>query len=494
MIDEITFLVSYLSVILVKVSYKIKGDHMKNNDLMKTILQNILQYADIGIHVIDKNGKNILYNDVMAKLEGLEKHTVINKQLLDIFPTLNEDTSTLLNVLKTGRPIINKAQTYLNYKGQKITTVNTTIPLIDNGEKLGALEIAKNVTQIKELSEKLIDLKNELSKGQESINNYIKKHYTFKDIIGTNNKIRKAIEIARRASNSSSNVLIYGETGTGKELFAQSIHFEGIRKNKPFIAQNCAAIPESLLEGILFGTEKGGFTGAKDRPGLFEQANGGTLLLDEINSMGLSLQAKLLRVLQEEYIRRVGGIKDIPVDVRIIATTNEDPYEAVERGRLRKDLFYRLNVIYIHLPLLKERKDDFFLLVDYFIKKYNEKLKKDVWMLSDDVMKKFKEYDWPGNVRELENVIEAAMNYILPEEHVLTMQHFPSHICHFSNKVKIYKEINMEKSLPEVLSTVEKKLIVKALKEENNNITRTAKKLGIKRQALQYKLRKYDIF
>lgn len=466
---------------------------MKNNELLKMILQNILQYADVGIHVIDNNGKNIMYNDVMAKLEGLEKHAVVNKQLLDIFPSLNDNTSTLLNVLKTGRPIINKTQTYLNYKGQKITTVNTTIPLINDNEKLGALEIAKNVTEIKELSEKLIDLKSELSKGKGSINNISKNSYTFKDIIGVSSKVKKAIEIARRASNSSSNVLIYGETGTGKELFAQSIHFEGIRSNKPFIAQNCAAIPESLLEGILFCTERGGFTGAKDRPGLFEQANGGTLLLDEINSMGLSLQAKLLRVLQEEYVRRVGGVKDIPVDVRIIATTNEDPYEAVESGRLRRDLFYRLNVIYVHIPQLKERKGDFPLLTDYFIKKYNKKLYKDVWMLSDNVMIKFKAYDWPGNVRELENVIEAAMNYILPEEHVLMMQHFPSHICQISNNIKIYKEINMEKSLPEVVSTVEKKLIVKALKEENNNISRTAKKLGIKRQALQYKLKKYGL-
>ena len=323
---------------------------MKKKDYNEIILQNILQHGDIGIHAIDNNKKTIVYNGAMSKLEGLKEETVINRDLLEIFPSLDEESSTLINVMRTGQSIINRTQTYLNLKGQKIVTVNSTLPLIHKGKIVGALEIAKNVTHIKKLSDQLIDLQNELNINNKEKQNKTIKKYKFKDIIGNNKKLKKAIEVGRRGSKSTSSVLIYGETGSGKELFAQSIHYDGPRKNKPFIAQNCAAIPDSLLEGILFGTEKGGFTGAVDRPGIFEQANGGTLMLDEINSMTLSLQAKLLRVLQEGYIRRVGGIKDIPIDVKIIATTNEDPVESVKKGALRKDLYYRLNVIYIAIP------------------------------------------------------------------------------------------------------------------------------------------------
>ena len=203
------------------------------------------------------------------------------------------------------------------------------MPIFIKDKVVGALEIAKDITYVKELSEKLMDLQNELNISAQANKHSNKKKikkYSFIDIIGEDEKILELKEIAKRASNTSSSVLIYGETGTGKELFAQSIHYGGNRKDKPFIAQNCAAIPETLLEGILFGTEKGGFTGAVAREGIFEQADGGTLLLDEINSMSEALQSKLLRVLQEGYIRRIGGLKDIPIDVRIIATTNEDPF------------------------------------------------------------------------------------------------------------------------------------------------------------------------
>ncbi|RKD34635.1 sigma-54 interaction domain-containing protein [Thermohalobacter berrensis] len=468
---------------------------MKKEILDNLILQKILQYIDEGIHVIDKNGKTIIYNDNMAQLEGLEKAQVINKKLLDIFPSLDEETSTLFTVMKTGRPILNRNQTYLNYKGEKITTVNTTIPIFYSGERIGALEIAKDVTKIKKLSEQLVDLQLELTeKGDNNKNRQTIPKYTFDNIIGNSREIKNAINLARQATKTSSTVLIYGETGTGKELFAQSIHYCGIRKNKPFIAQNCAALPESLLESILFGTIKGSFTGATDKPGLFEQANGGTLLLDEINSMGLTLQTKLLRVLQEGYIRRIGGLKDIPIDVRVIATTNEDPLQAVKKGNLRRDLYYRLNVISIKVPSLRERKEDIGLLCDYFISKYNKRLGKNVWMLSQDVQDNFKRYSWPGNVRELENMIEGAINLIQDDEHVLKKEHFPTFINgENENQIDVSKEINFNNSLPDVISNIEKKLILKALKDTNYNITKAAKLLKIKRQTLQHKIKKYNL-
>ncbi len=467
---------------------------MNEKILEEILLQNILQHADVGIHVINEDKKTIVYNENMANLEGLDKKDVLNKDLLKVFPNLDANSSRLIRVLETGEPIENSTQTYLNYKGKSITTINTTIPLKYKGEIIGALEVAKNITNVKELSDQLMDLQIELSNGNDKKHNGVK-HYRFKDIIGNNKEFMKAIDIGRKASKTSSSVLIYGETGSGKELFAQSIHYEGIRRNKPFIAQNCAAIPDTLLEGILFGTEEGGFTGAVSRPGIFEQADGGTLLLDEINSMPLTLQAKLLRVLQEGYIRRVGGIKDIPVDARIIATTNEKPQDSIKKGTLRKDLFYRLNVVYISIPPLRDRCDDIPILCNYFIEKYNKELFKDVWMISDEVLELFNKYSWPGNVRELENAIESSMNYIPNDERVLKKEDFIAcdHIFKDKKDSNIYEIINLNQPLPNFLGNIEKNIIQKELKENDYNITRTAEKIGIKRQTLQHKIKKYRL-
>ena len=417
----------------------------------------------------------------------------MNKDLLKVFPSLNENTSTLIKVLTTKEPIVDETQTYINYKGEKIVSINSTIPLFYKDEIVGALEIAKNITYLKRLSDKLMDLQHELKNTKKRKNNRIK-NYTFDDIIGNNEKMINAIEIAKRASNSPSSVLIYGETGTGKELFAQSIHTGGIRRDKPFIAQNCAAIPEALLEGILFGTEKGGFTGAVEREGIFQQADGGTLLLDEINSMSLGLQAKLLRVLQEGYIRRIGGLKDIPIDVRIIATTNEEPLESIKNGTLRKDLFYRLNVVYLRIPPLRERKDDIILLCNHFIKKFNIMLGKNIVGVEDHVLEAFYQYSWPGNVRELENAIEGAMNYAPYDRRYLTKEDFIScpHIMKDEDSV-ILDEKYIDRPLPDYLDMIEKDIIVKALENSKNNISKAAKKLGIKRQTLQHKLKKYGL-
>ncbi|WP_352418492.1 sigma 54-interacting transcriptional regulator [Proteiniborus sp.] len=467
---------------------------MRSHEFEKLLLQKILHHIDVGIHVIDSDGKTILYNEAMAKLEGIEKEKVINRQLLEIFPSLNEHTSTLLSVVNTGQKIFDRTQTYLNYKGEKITTVNTTIPIKKDKTILGALEIARNVTNIQKLSEQLVDLQMELIGEKEKEISIIGNKYNFEDLIGHNESFIRSVDIARKAKDSSSSVLIYGETGSGKELFAQSIHYDGSRRNKPFIGQNCAALPESLLEGILFGTVRGGFTGALDRPGLFEQANGGTILLDEINSMGLSLQAKLLRVLQEGYIRRVGGLKDIPIDVRIIATTNEEPVESMNKGTLRKDLYYRLNVISIKVPPLRERRDDIKLLCAHFIKRYNEVLNRDVWVISQDMMLAFMKHSWPGNVRELENLIEGAMNLISKDEHVLKLEHFYGFTPNFMENEPNYNDvIHSRNPLPDIIDTVERRLIQESLNESGYNISEAARILGVKRQTLQHKIKKHRI-
>lgn len=466
---------------------------MTMNLIYKSIIDAILRNIDIGIHVVDDAGKTIIYNQAMADLEGLDINEVMGKSILDIFPSLTPETSTLLTVLKTGKPIYNRYQTYLNNKGKQIKTLNSTIPIMIALGKHGALEIAKNITKEKELSDKLVYLQQELA--SKDIDDKNLKGYTFRNLIGEDEKFLSTIEIARKAAMSSSTVLIFGETGTGKELFAQSIHNESSRKHKPLIAQNCAALPESLLEGILFGTVKGSFTGAINRPGLFEQANGGTLLLDEINSMGHQLQAKLLRVLQEGYVRRVGGLSDIPTDVRILATTNEDPLKLVNKGILRKDLYYRLNVITVNIPSLSERKTDIPLLIDHFIKKFNSILQKDVWYVSNEVREAFVHYSWPGNVRELENVIESAINminggHIIKSEHISPDMH---ERLFKSDKNKYSLNFSEEQPLDRILAEVERSLILEALQESGNNISKSSEKLGIKRQTLQHKLKKYGI-
>ena len=341
------------------------------------------------------------------------------------------------------------------------------------------------------MSETILELQKEINTPNRRIKKI--KKYTFENIYGKDLEFSASLSIARKAAKTTASVFIYGETGTGKELIAQSIHYEGPRKAMPFLAQNCAALPESLLEGILFGTSKGGFTGAIDRPGLFEQANGGTLLLDEINSMPYELQAKLLRVLQEGYIRRVGGMKDIPIDVRIIATTNEQPSLLVDKGILRKDLYYRLNIIPINVPPLRARKVDIVPLSERFIKKYNEIYEKEVWLISDKAKEKLINYSWPGNVRELENTIMAALSMI-DDEHVINENNILLPETDNSFVGATAKQIDIsKKNLNQILEEIEMSLIMDSLKRNSLNISKAANELGIKRQTLQHKIKKYKI-
>ena len=466
-----------------------------DNNLCRIILDVLLRYIDEGIHVIDRDGKTVVYNEAMEKLEGLSKEEVLCKKLLDVFPSLNENTSTLVSALEGEKPIIDRYQTYLNKGGYPITTLNSTIPLFDGSDVIGSLEISKDLSGLKSLYEKISMLQQELNKDMKPEVTNRKKMYTFSDLLGCSSEFIHAVSISKGAALSSSTVLIYGETGSGKELIAQSIHSEGKRKDKPFIAQNCAAIPEGLLEGILFGTIRGSFTGAVNRPGLFEQANGGTLLLDEINSMDKNLQPKLLRVLQEGCLRRVGGLNDIPVDVRVIATTNMEPQKAVEEGFLRKDLYYRLSVVNVNIPPLRERKDDIPLLVKHFIGEFNCVFSKNVWYVSDEVEKAMLNYSWPGNVRELRNYIESAMNSI-SSGHILGRENFSATSLHsiFDNaEYKFTYNIQSGAGLESSIYSIEKKIISDTLRDCNGNISKCARTLNIKRQTLQHKIKKYNI-
>ena len=304
-------------------------------------------------------------------------------------------------------------------------------------------------------------------------------------IITQNKKMKEILDQAKRIADSDASVLITGESGTGKELLARFIHINSNRSSKPFIAINCSALPETLLESELFGFEKGAFTGAiSQKKGKFELADGGTILLDEITEIPLQLQSKLLRVIQEKEIDRIGGKYSIPVDIRIISTSNRDIEIEVEKGNFREDLFYRINVIPFHIPPLRERKEDIPLLVRYFIKKYNEKNRRNIKGITDDAINRLIEWPWKGNIRELQNVIERAI--LLSKTDIIS-----SNDIYMSNRPQSFRRFEDSYLSTLNLKEMEKKVILRALDKTNGNRTHAAEILGISVRTLRNKLNEY---
>jgi len=318
-----------------------------------------------------------------------------------------------------------------------------------------------------------------------------KKYYKMKEVICKSNVMIDVVARVRKIATSDANVLIYGETGTGKEMIARNIHFCSHRKNKPFIALDCIALPPTLLESELFGFEKGAFTGAiKIKPGILELADTGTLFLDEIIELAPPFQAKLLRVLQERQFRRIGGTELINVDVRIIAATNQNPENAIEQKKLRDDLYYRLNVISILMPPLRERKEDIELLVHHFINEFKPSFPNEIKGISNNAMKIFKSYDWPGNVRELKNVIEHAMS--LTDKNIISVTDLPEkirthNICYTGES---WGETNFKQAKEEYLQEFYKKYFNNLLNTFKSNLSKVAEKAGISRKTLYQLLRK----
>ncbi|RXT08715.1 sigma-54-dependent Fis family transcriptional regulator [Ammoniphilus sp. CFH 90114] len=474
---------------------------MRQEPVTHEMLEAILGAIDEGIHVVDAKGVTIYYNHVAAKLDGLSVEEVMGHHLLEVFPSLNVETSTLLRVIENGDPIYHQHQRYTNKKGNQVITVNTTLPIRVDGQLVGAVEVAKDISKVKELSEKLVDLQAQIAqktqmpgKKKQGSKGESGAKYRFTDLISQSRKMEELKQMGEKAAQTPSPILIMGETGTGKELVVQSIHNASPRSNAAFIAQNCAALPTTLLEGILFGTTKGSFTGAEDRPGLFELADGGTLFLDEINSMPLELQAKLLRVIQESRVRRVGGMQETTIDVRIIAALNEDPQLAVRENRLRSDLFYRLNVVAIPIPPLRERKEDIPILIHHFIQKFNYLFGKLVTGVSKEAEAIILQHEWPGNVRELEHTIEAAMNLV--EGDRIERDDLPFYLQQVrpvnQTSIPTLPQFEDNMSLPDAVKRVEEEMIRTALAQTDGNIMQAAKQLGIPRQTLQYKLSKLD--
>lgn len=333
---------------------------------------------------------------------------------------------------------------------------------------------------------------------KEKLVNEVKKYqcarYTLADIIGQSEAIKKCKNIVNYVSKGISSVLIYGATGTGKELFAQAIHNASDRRDKPFIAINCGALPSTLIEANLFGYVDGSFTGAKrdGNMGIFEAANMGTVFLDEISEMDWELQAKLLRVIQEREVTRIGSTKPIPVSVRIISSTNKNLQQLIQKKHFREDLYYRINVIELRVPLLCERGKDISLLANYFTARYNQVFGKNVTEISQKIYDIFQRYSWPGNIRELQNCIESAMNMVSTEEKKLEIYHLPPQLY---NSLTVHKSMisGGEDSLAAILRNAEKQAIVRVLKQANNNRCHAARKLGISSTTLWRKMREYNI-
>ncbi len=462
----------------------------------KNIIELMINNLEEGIIVVDSNLNIRYFNESSIDITGINPEEAIGKNILQVFPNISKENSTFYKVINSKEPIIEHVQNYINYVGKNVSIVTSTIPIINDGKIEGAIEIFKDLTNVVELSEKILMLQSTLHGKDMGSNKFHQNgtQYHLSDLIGESKSINQLKQKVQKIANSNSPVFVFGETGTGKELIVQGLHNLSYRRNKPFIAQNCGALPENLLESILFGTVQGSFTGAKDKPGLFELADGGTLFLDELNSMELGLQSKLLRVIEDGMIRRVGSAKTTVVDVRLIVASNEEPKKLVKENKLREDLYYRLNVLNINIPPLRDRKEDIPILVEHFIKICNEKMNKSVRTVDKYVMEYFLNNDWPGNVRELQNTIESAMNFV--EDNCIKLEDIQTYNGPYIKNIEIENfppRISKDMGLKTAVEEYEKNIIKLAIDEAGNNYAQAARSLKIPKQTLYSKLKKYKI-
>ena len=464
-------------------------------DFHHNLLENVFNHVREAITIWDSECRMLKLNDAAANLEAHLINDVMGSHVTSLYQTRNDSILVIPKVIDEKKPCLNLRQDFITHSGKELQILSNNYPIFENGQVVGATSLMDDWTQMDLLNKRIIELQSALmDRGKDHTaqkGNALSAKYRFNDIVYSSGAMRSVIEKCKQIAKSDSSVMIYGETGTGKELFAQSIHNVSPRAGGPFLAINCAAIPDTLLESMLFGTEKGAYTGSEKREGLFEQADKGTLLLDEVNSMNVSLQSKLLRVLQDGTFLRVGGSKLIHVDVRVISNLNIPPLQAIEQKTLRKDLYYRLGVINITIPPLRKRKEDILLLAKNFIMSCNKKLLKNVTTLDTATMDVFYSYDWPGNVRELQHAVEYAMNIIPLENSVITPTYLPEHILSNGDDedgtVSLSAGINTMES---VMQDAGRRFLYDALMENHGNISKTARALGITRQNLQYHMKK----
>lgn len=460
-------------------------------------LEKIIETLDEGVMMSNSEGKIILYNEAQEKMEGLNSQDIIGKHLWSVY-NYNPQYSEHRHTFNTGKPIYSRYRAHSTVNGIPKYVNYSTFPIQKDGKTISVFSLSTNESKLKDRLHQAIELKRKANVTSEekaySKNGTI---YTFKDIKGESQALFGLIKEAQNIAIHNTDTLIVGETGTGKELFAQSMHNHSKRADKPFVAINCAAIPENLLESTLFGTVKGAYTGATDQIGLFEYAQDGTLFLDEINSMPMTLQSKLMRVLQERFVRRVGSNDMAPVKCTIISACNEDPELLIAEHKMRLDLFYRIAHTSIYIPPLRERTEDVHFFINYFLTNYQTKLSKKVPELSETLQKSLLKYPWPGNIRELEHLIENLIIRVPEHAEEIDVDHLPSYMR--TKLIPIYTTDTfhqpdlIQRPLKKIFNNTEKQLIETTLKLVNWNVSQAAKKLGITRQSLQYHIKKHGL-
>jgi sigma-54 dependent transcriptional regulator, acetoin dehydrogenase operon transcriptional activator AcoR len=425
-----------------------------------------------GTFTIDNEWNVTSFNTSAEKITGFTKAGAIGKKCWEIFNSpICRNGCHMEQTMQKGKPMIGNELEIVKKNGKNIPIrVNSGILLNNKNEKVGAVETFLDISEIINLSSHLSEI------------------FKYENIIGKNKELKQIISVLESVAQTDSSVLITGESGTGKELAARAIHLNSNRRTQPFIAVNCSAFVESLIESELFGHEKGAFTGAvKNKIGRFELAQGGTLFLDEIGDLSIAVQTKLLRVLETREFERVGGNKTIKMDTRIIAATNKNLFEEISTGRFREDFYYRINVITIHLPSLRERKDDLPLLLNHFIEHFNKKFSKNIKQLSSSAFEIILDYSWPGNIRELENVIEHC--FILCNGEVIQLEHLPKRIREHKT---LYTENNLR--LPaHNIHEAENQIIISTLNKYNGNKLLAAQELQMHVTTLWRKMKKYNI-
>ncbi len=453
-----------------------------DNSKIRILMEEVLE-ALSGAIVVDAHGRIVYLNKKYAQILSVDRNTVMGEPVEKIIPH-----TRMPFVLKSGKEEIGSIFELKNGG----TIVCNRIPIYNEDKVIGAVsfttftkmdELTTFMRQIQRLNTEIDMYKKELCKLQGA-------KYSIEQIIGKAPAIQKLKELAPKVAQTKSTVLISGETGTGKEFFSQAIHQLSPRNHRPFVRLNCAAIPRDLLESELFGYDEGAFTGAKKtgKLGKFELAHGGTLLLDEINELPLTLQSKLLRVIQEKEIDRVGGLHPVQIDVRLICTTNQNLSNLVKQGVFREDLYYRINVVELNIPPLRERLEDLPALIEYCLCRINKELGLSIQGVSEDVMKLFSSYHWPGNIRELDHALERVSNEVLCG--ILTIENFDFIIKRIASSEAISPS-NNDLSLEELRANVEHTAIKKALLQAKGNKTVAAQILGIDRSVLYDKIRKY---
>jgi len=460
--DVVGVVLSFRNVLEV---YRLTAELFKESIRLQSILSSI---AD-GVFTVDSDWVITSFNPAAERITGYMKKDVLGKPCNFVFRSVVcDEDCPLRKTIRTGESISNFEMEIVNAKEERVPiSVSTSLLIDEKGDIIGGVETFRDLSVLKHLT------------------NELKGRYSFANIVGKNPNMQKIYDLIEAVSNTNSTVLILGETGTGKDLVARAIHYNSARRTRPFVKISCAALPETLLESELFGHKKGAFTGAvKDKPGRFSVADGGTVFLDEVGEIPVSIQAKLLRVLEEQEFEPLGSTRAVKVDVRIIAATNRNLEEAMKEGKFREDLFYRLNVVPIHLPSLRERKDDIPLIVEHLVKKFNQETGKHILSVSPKAMELLIDNNWGGNVRQLENAIEYA--FIHCEGKTINEKHLPMEISRKRGRGEYQFQGGS-------LEEIEKNAIIEALKKYNNNRGKAANALGISRITLWRRMSKFDI-